>query len=125
VPSTSKSAFGRRFMGTRPNQWRGPDAKGKLKSLAVTEERARFGLVMPNPMPVAVAPEITESDVRRACFDLVQGGLPDPRLSTVGRSERRRPMERRFDILGDTRRFLLHHAEGSRRRADRRESVPP
>jgi len=48
----------------------GFDVRQKLKVLAITEERARLGLVVAKPPPVLAAPEITEADIRRACASL-------------------------------------------------------
>jgi hypothetical protein len=72
--------------------------RGKLKMLAVTEERARLGLVAAKPPPIAQAPEISEEQIKAACEDLVAREPPDPRISVVGRSERRGPLRRRFVI---------------------------
>jgi hypothetical protein len=74
-----------------------PDAKAKLKALAVTEQRALNGEAA--PPPIAQAPEITEREMRAACEQLAEGDRPDPRLSTVGRTERRGPLRRRFEFI--------------------------
>ena len=41
------------------------NAKAKLKALAVTEMRAHNGELVTPPKPVAVAPEISEAEIRR------------------------------------------------------------
>ena len=63
-----------------------PDAKRKLKMLAVTEARARDGELTEPPKPVATAPQISEEQIRRACHG----------LSICGRSERRGPFRRKL-----------------------------
>jgi hypothetical protein len=75
-----------------------PDAKQRLKAIAAAEQRALNGEVAPPP-PIAQAPEVTEQQIREACLDLHEGYRPDPRLSIVGRTERRGPLRRKFESI--------------------------
>src|SRR5262245_58894700 len=49
----------------------GFDDRRKIKQLAELEAKARNGEIRtPPPKPVAIAPEISEGEIRRACRDL-------------------------------------------------------
>src|SRR5262245_53529841 len=51
----------------------GFDERRKIKQLAELERRALNGEIPTPPKPGAVAPEISEGEIRRACRDLHEG----------------------------------------------------